>query len=55
MAIGLNAAKPTEVNYIRVVAKIPAGFENGRTLQLAPGLVTFASTTGQRVTAPVRQ
>jgi hypothetical protein len=53
-AVELSAAKPTEVNYIQGVAKIPAGFENVRTLEFAPGQVTFVSTTGQRVTAPVR-
>jgi hypothetical protein len=53
-AVELSAAKPTEVNYIQGVAKIPAGFENVRTLEFAPGQVTLISTTGQRVTAPVR-
>jgi hypothetical protein len=53
-AVELSAAKPTAVNYIQGVAKIPAGFENVRTLEFAPGQVTFVSTTGQRVTAAVR-
>ena len=53
-AVALNATKPTAVNYIQGVAKIPAGFENVRTLEFTPGQVTFVSTTGQRVTAPVR-
>ena len=42
------------MNYIQGVVKIPAGFENVQTLEFAPGVVTFLSTTGQRVTAPVR-
>ena len=52
--VELSAAKPTAVNYIQGAMKIPAGFENVRTLEFAPGQVTFVSTTGQRVTAPVR-
>ena len=53
-AAELSAAKPTEVNYIQGVARIPSGFENVQKLEFAPGQVTFISTTGQRVTAPVR-
>ncbi len=53
-AIELSAVKPTSVNYIEGVTKIPSGFENVRTLEFARGKVTFISTTGQRVTAPVR-
>ena len=53
-AVELTANKPAAVNYIQGVAKIPAGFENVRTLEFTPGQVTFVSTTGQRVTAPVR-
>jgi len=52
--VELSAAKPTAVNYIQGVVKIPAGFENVRTLEFAPGQATFVSITGQRVTAPVR-
>ncbi len=53
-SVELHAATPTAVNYIQGVARIPAGFENVRTLEFAPGSVTFVSTTGQRVTAAVR-
>jgi len=53
-AVPLSADRPTSVNYIQGVVKIPAGFENVRTLEFVPGAVTFISTTGQRVTAPVR-
>ena len=53
-AVALSADRPTSVNYIQGVVKIPAGFENVRTLEFAPDSVTFVSTTGQRVTAPVR-
>ena len=34
--------------------KIPEGFENVKSVEFAPGEVTFVSTTGKRVTAPVR-
>ena len=53
-SIDLSADQPTSVNYIQGVVKIPEGFENVRTLEFAPGEVTFVSTTGKRVTAPVR-
>ena len=53
-AVTLSADKPTAVNYIQGVVKIPGGFENVKTLEFAPGEVTFISTTGKRVTAPVR-
>lgn len=53
-ALELSADKPTVVNYIQGVAKIPAGFENVKSLEFTPGTVTFVSTTGQRVPAPVR-
>ena len=53
-AMELTADKPTAVNYVQGVVKIPGGFENVQTLEFAPGEVTFVSTTGQRVTAPVR-
>ena len=53
-AVALSADKPTAVNYIQGVVKIPDGFENVKTLEFAPGEVTFVSTTGKRVTAPVR-
>ena len=53
-AIELSADSPTSVNYIQGVVKIPDGFENVQSLEFAPGEVTFVSTTGKRVTAPVR-
>ena len=53
-ALELSADQPTVVNYIQGVVKIPEGFENVQTLEFAPGVVTFISTTGKRVTAPVR-
>ena len=53
-ALELSADKPTTVNYIQGAVKIPEGFENVQTLEFAPGEVTFVSTTGKRITAPVR-
>ncbi len=53
-ALELSADKPTAVNYIQGVVRVPEGFENVKTLEFAPGEVTFVSTTGKRVTAPVR-
>ena len=52
-AVALSADQPTSVNYIEGAVKISAGFENVRTLEFTPGAVTFVSTTGRRVTAPV--
>lgn len=53
-AVQLSADKPTAINYIQGVVKIPDGFENVKSLEFAAGSVTFVSTTGKKVTAPVR-
>ena len=53
-AVTLSADQPTSVNYVQDAVRIPAGFENVQPLEFAPGAVTFVSTTGKRVTAPVR-
>ena len=53
-SVELNPNRPTPVNYIQGVVRIPEGFENIKTLEFAPGSVTFVSTTGQRVSAPIR-
>jgi hypothetical protein len=53
-ALELTAASPTVVNYIQGVARIPQGFENVQSVEFSPGAVTFLSTTGKRVTTPVR-
>ncbi len=52
--VALSADRPTAVNYIQGVAKVPGGFDHVQTVEFAPGQVTFISTTGLRVTAPVR-
>jgi hypothetical protein len=53
-SIDCSSDAPATVNYIQGVVKIPEGFENVQTLEFAPGEVTFVSTTGKRVAAPVR-
>ena len=52
--VELTTDKPTSINYIQGLVKIPAGFEQVGRLEFAPGEVTFISTTGQQVKAPVR-
>ena len=53
-AVELNADKPTSVNYIQGVVKIPADFDTVQTIEFAPGEITLISASGKRVTAPVR-
>jgi hypothetical protein len=53
-ALDLNEKTPTVVRYIQGVVRIPGDFENVRSLEFKPGTVTFHSTTGKQVTAPVR-
>jgi hypothetical protein len=53
-AVVLTADKPTAVNYIQGVAKIPAGFDVVKTVEFKPGEATFVSASGQRATVPVR-
>ena len=53
-AITLHADRPTSVNYIQGTAKIPKGFDIVREVKFAPGEVTFVSSSGERVTVPVR-
>lgn len=53
-SVKLEDTKPTIVYYIQGVVKIPDGFEMVKSLEFAPGEVTFVSTTGKRVTTKVR-
>jgi len=53
-AVELRADRPTAVNYIQGVAKVPAGFDVVKTAEFKPGEVSFISESGQRVTVPVR-
>jgi hypothetical protein len=52
--IELSPNRPTSINYIQGVVKIPADFGAVKTLTFAPRSVTFISTTGKQVTATVR-
>ncbi len=53
-AVELTADRPTTINYIQGVAKIPPDFEIVQEVEFAPGKVTFIAPNGKRVTAPVR-
>lgn len=51
--VALSPDKPTSINYIQGVVRIPEGFEMVRTLKFGPEEVTFFSTTGQQVSIPI--
>lgn len=52
-SIELSKSKPTAINYIQGVARIPAGFEQVKTVEFSAGQATFVSTTGPKVTISV--
>jgi hypothetical protein len=52
-AIELDADRPTVVNYIQGVAKIPADFQVVKDVEFGAGKLIFISVTGKRVTVPV--
>jgi hypothetical protein len=52
-AYELSPDRPTAVNYIQGVVRIPADFGVVESLEFTRGHLTFVSTTGARVTAPV--
>jgi hypothetical protein len=52
-AIELDANRPTVVNYIQGVAKIPADFHMVKDVEFGAGELTFVSVTGKKVTVPV--
>lgn len=52
-ALVLSPDRPTFVNYIQGVAKIPADFRMVKTVRFGDGKVTFISVTGKKVTVPV--
>lgn len=52
-SLQLSPKKPTFVNYIAGVAKIPKGFVKVRTVEFTKGKATFISITGKRVTVAV--
>ena len=53
-AVELNANRPTFVNYIQGVAKIPADFQMVKDVEFGAGELTFVSVTGKKVTVPVQ-
>jgi len=52
--IRLSARKPTAVNYIQGVVKVPRGFGKVKDVQFAPGKATFISAARKKVAARVR-
>ena len=52
-ALELSPERPTVVNYIQGLVRIPAGFEMVRSAQFEPGKVTFVSITGKQASAAV--
>lgn len=53
-SIALRADKPTMVNYIQGVVRVPAEFDVVRTMEFGHGQVTLISAAGARVTTLVR-
>lgn len=53
-ALTFRADQPTSVHYIQGVVKIPADFEQVKTLEFGADEITFHSVKGKKVTAPVR-
>jgi hypothetical protein len=52
-ALELKADRPTVVNYIQGVTKIPAGFDIVKTIRFQPGQITLISESGKDVIVPV--
>ena len=53
-AVKLSPKRPTAVNYIQGVVKVPRGFARVASARFAPGKVTFTSVTGAKVAVPVK-
>lgn len=53
-AVELSNDRPTVVNYIQGVAKIPSGFDVVSKAEFAPGQVTFWSESGGKTVVPVK-
>lgn len=49
----LSPDRPTTVNYIQGVVKVPADFVMVKSIEFGAGTVTFVSVTGKKVTAAV--
>jgi hypothetical protein len=52
-AITLSPRRPTVINYIQGVVKVPANFQMVKSVAFGPGAVRFVSVTGQKVVAAV--
>ncbi len=52
--VALSAKRPTAINYVQGVVKVPAGFDRVKDIQFAPGKVTFLGRRGKKVSAAVR-
>jgi len=53
-SVELRADRPTVVNYIQGVARVPTGFDVVKTVEFAPGEATFVSAAGKAGDVPVR-
>ncbi len=53
-AVALSPKRPTAVNYIQGVVRVPAGFERVKDVRFAPGKVTFTGAGRKKVSATVR-
>ncbi len=53
-ALELTADKPTSVNYIQGVAKVPEGFDVVKSVEFKAGEIVFTSASGKTATAAVR-
>ncbi len=53
-AVVLSPKRPTAVNYIQGVVRVPAGFDRVKDVRFAPGKVTFLGARRKQVSAAVR-
>ncbi len=53
-AVELRPDRPTLVNYIQGVARIPPDFKMVKDVEFGKDELTFVSVTGKRITVPVR-
>jgi hypothetical protein len=53
-SVALDPERPTAVNYIQGVARVPSGFDIVQRVDFSPGTATFVSASGHRVAVPVR-
>lgn len=53
-SVELRSDRPTAVNYIQGVVKVPAGFDVVKTIEFGPGEITLVAASGTKVKTPVR-